>query len=58
MVCGQVGLSVIRRGGRTFGGLGLKGQHAGSAVRNIFEYLCTEEGTGVGKAIFERDLKI
>ena len=36
-----------------FHGLWLKGQPDGSSVRNIFEYSCTEEGTGSVKDIFE-----
>ena len=52
MVCGVKGLSGLRRGGRTFGGLGLKGHPDVSSVRNIFEGSFTEEGTGSGKAIF------
>ena len=52
MVCGQVGLTGISRGGRTFGGLVLKVKPAGSSVRNIFEDSCTEEVTVVGKAVF------
>ena len=53
MVCGQGGISGLRRGGITFGGLQLQGRPDGYSVRNIFEYSCTEEGTGIGKAIFE-----
>ena len=45
--------SLLRRGGITFGGLGLKGEPAGSSERNIFEISYTEEVTGAGKAIFE-----
>ena len=57
MVCGLGGLSGLHRRGRTFGGLGLQGQHDLSSVINIFEDSCTEEGKGVGKAIFEGALK-
>ena len=57
MLCGQGSLSGLRRGGRTFGGLGLQGQPDGSPVRNIFEYSCTEEGMGTGKDIFEGAFK-
>ena len=53
MVYGQGGLSGLCRGGRTFGGLVLQGRPAGSLVINILEYSCTEEGTVVGKDIFE-----
>ena len=42
---GQGGLSGISRGGRTFGGLGMKGQPDRSSVINIFEGFITEEGT-------------
>ena len=51
------GISVIRRGGRTFCGLGLQVHPDGSLVRNIFEDSCTEEGTGAGKGIFEGGFK-
>ena len=51
VVCGR-GLSGILIGGRTFGGLGLHVQPDGSLVRNIFEGLFTEYGTGSGKAAF------
>ena len=44
--------SSIRAGGLKFGGLGLKGHPARSAVRNIFEGSCTEEGTVAEKDIF------
>ena len=37
MVCGQGGLSGLRRGGITVGGLGMKGQPDGYSVRNIFK---------------------
>ena len=57
MVCGRGGISGLRRGGRTFGGLGLQGQPDGSSVSNIFEGPFTEEGTGAGKAIFEGGFK-
>ena len=57
MVCGQGGLSGIRIGGRTFGGLGLQGQPDGYSVRNIFADSFTEEVTGVGKDIFEGGFK-
>ena len=57
MVCGQGGLYGIRRGGKTFGGLGLQYQSDGSSVRNIFECPFTEEGMVLGKAIFELGFK-
>ena len=57
MVCGLGGLYGILRGGRILGELGLQGQPDGSSARNIFEYSCTEEGTGPGKALFEGGLK-
>ena len=57
MVFGQGGLSGIRRGGIAFDGLRLQGQSDGSSVRNIFEGLFTEEGTGLGKAIFDGGFK-
>ena len=53
MVYRQGSLSGLRRGGRTFGELGLQGQPDGFSVRNIFEGSFTYEGTGSGKAIFE-----
>ena len=53
MVCGHGGLSIISRGGRTFGGLGLQVQPDGYSERNIFDDSCIEEGTVAGKAIFE-----
>ena len=40
-------------GGRVFAGLGLQGHPDGSSVSNIFEDLCTEEGTEAVKNIFE-----
>ena len=49
MVCGVGDLSGIRRGCRTFGGLGMQGYYNGSSVKNIFEDSCIEEGTGVGR---------
>ena len=57
MVCGRGDLSGLHRGGRTFVGLGLKGQPDRSSVSNIFEGSFTEEGVGAGKAIFEGGLK-
>ena len=57
MVCRQVGISGLRRGGRTFGGLGMQGHTDGSTVRNMFEGSFTEEETGAGKDIFEGRLK-
>ena len=57
MVCGQGGLSILRIGGRKFGGLGLQGHPDGSSEINIFEDSCTEEGTVSGKAIFEGGFK-
>ena len=53
MVCGQGGLFGIRRGGKTFGGLGLQGRLDGSSVRNIFEDSFTEELTVSRNYIFE-----
>ena len=53
MVCGHGGLSIISRGGRTFGGLGFQVQSDGSSERNIFDDLCTEEVMGAGGDIFE-----
>ena len=53
MVYGQGGLSELRRGGRSFGGLGLQGHPDGFYLRNLFEGSFTEEGTGAGKAVFE-----
>ena len=35
----------------------LQGQTDVSSVSNIFKYLCTEEGTVSGKAIFEGGFK-
>ena len=40
-----------------FGGLGLQGQCDGYPQRNVFECSCTEEGAGVGKAIFAGGFK-
>ena len=57
VVCGGGHLSGLLRGGRTFGGLGLQDNSDGSSVRNIFEYSCTEEGTGVGKGISKGGFK-
>ena len=57
MVCGQGGLSGLRIGGRTFGGLGFQDHTYGYSEINIFEYSCTEEGTGAGKAIFDIKIK-
>ena len=37
MVCGQGDLYGLCRGGRTFGGLGIRGQSDGSSVRNILK---------------------
>ena len=37
--------------------LGLQGQPDGSSLRNIFEDSCTEDGTIVGKSIFEGGFK-
>ena len=37
MVCGQGDLYGFCRGGRTFGGLGIRGQSDGSSVRNILK---------------------
>ena len=53
MVCGQGGVSELRRRGRTFGGLGLRDQPDGSSVKNIFKVSLTEEVSGAGKAMFE-----
>ena len=52
VVCGRGGLSGLHRGGRAFGGLGMKGQTDESLVRNIFEDSCNEEGSGSEKDIF------
>ena len=57
MVCGRGGISGLRRGGITFGELGMQGQIDGSSVRNIFEDSCTAEGMGSGKAIFNGGFK-
>ena len=57
MVCGRGGLSGLRRGGITVGGLGMQGQPDGSSVRNNCEGLFTEEVTRVGKAVFEGGFK-
>ena len=57
MVCGRGGLYGIRRGGKTFGGLGLQGHPYGSSVRNSFEGSINKEGTGSGNAIFEGGFK-
>ena len=57
MVCGQGCLYLIHRRGRTFGGLVLQGQPDVFSGRNIFDDLCTEEGTVAGKAIFEGGFK-
>ena len=46
-----------RRGGRTFCGLGLKGQPDGFSERNIFDDSYTEKGAGSGKDIFEGGFK-
>ena len=35
----------------------MQGHPAVSSVRNIIEDLCTEEGTGAGKAIFDIAIK-
>ena len=40
-----------------FNWLGLQGHLDGSSVRNMFEYSCTEEGTGAVKDIFEGGFK-
>ena len=40
MVCERGGLSIFRRGGRTFGGLGLQGNPDGSSVI-IFLNVCS-----------------
>ena len=53
MVCGGGGLSVLCRGCRTFGGLGLQGKPDGSLVRNIFKVSFTEEIIVAVKAVFE-----
>ena len=53
MVCGQVDISGICIGGRTFGLLGLQVQPDGSSVNNIFEGLFTEEEMVAGTDIFE-----
>ena len=42
---------------RTFGGLDLQDQPDGYSERNIFEDLCTKEGIGAGKVIFEGGFK-
>ena len=57
MVCGQEGLSGLRRGGRIFGGLGLEGWPDGSSVRNIFEGSLTECVTGARNYIFDVGFK-
>ena len=57
MLCGQWGLSVLLRGGRTFCGLGLQGQSDRYSERNIFKGSFTEKGTVSVKAIFEGGLK-
>ena len=57
MVSGQGGLSGIRRGGRTFGWLGLKVHPDRSSVRKISEDSFTEEVTVEGNAVFEGGLK-
>ena len=57
MVCGQGGLSGLRRGGRTFGELGIQGPPEISSVRNILEGSFTEEVTVLGNGIFEGRLK-
>ena len=41
-----------------FGGLGMQGYPDGSSKKNIFEDSFTEEGTGVGNAIFEGGFKL
>ena len=56
MVYGRGGLSGLRRGVRTFGGLGLQGQPDGLSVSNVFEGSFSEEVTGAVKAIFEGGL--
>ena len=53
MVWGQGGIFGLRRGFRTFGGLGLQGHPDGSPVIIVFEGLLTEEVTESGEAIFE-----
>ena len=53
MICGQGGLYVIRKGGSTFGGMGIQGQSDISSVRNIFKGSFTKEWKVSGKAIFE-----
>ena len=57
LVCGRGGISGLRRGVRTFGGLGLQGQTDGSSVSNILEGLFTEYGIVSGKDIFEGGFK-
>ena len=51
MVCVGGGISGLRKGGITFGGLGLKVRPDEYSVRNVFEVSFAEEGSG--KAIFE-----
>ena len=57
MVFGQGSLSGICIGGRTFGGLGLKGRSYESSLRNMFQGSLTEEGKVSGKSIFEGGFK-
>ena len=57
MVCGKGGLSRLRRGGSTFGGLMLQGQPDEYSTRNVFEGLFTKEVTGPGKAVFKGRFK-
>ena len=58
MVCGQWGLSGIRGGVRTFGGLELQGQPDGSPVRKILEGSFTEEGTVSKKCYIWRRVQV
>ena len=48
----------IWAGGLKSGGLRLHSKPDGSSVRTIFEGLCTEDGTGADKAIFEGGLEL
>ena len=53
VVFGRGGISVLRRGGRTFGGLWMQGKPDRYSVKNIFEGLFTEEIKLAEKDIFE-----
>ena len=57
MVCGWLGLYGLHRGGRTFGGLGLKDHPDGSSVINFLGFIHWR-GNGISKVYFWRRFQV